>query len=434
MDAEITPAACSLAALADDLLCVLVPESRVLLMSRTCKRMRQTLERGRCGVDVRVLRGVSYDSRLGGLVPPGVNELQWSFRIRRFEYAHSLHSIQLQFCDFEELTFTHLRVLKMHSNQLAELQLLSLLYMLSLSSELRAFEFTEQSLKSRHIAPLAEVVGAFPRLEVLNLRNNYFVFDALGLVLDAVQTSSLATLDLSSNSCEDGGKTLKLCRVLHLNCGALTSLSLAGMRLRTPEFDALVDALGACRRLQALNLAKNNLHYGCLMQVLKATAQCPLQSFDWSGNRLGSAGTFVLASHILDSTAWHAHLRELKLRMCDVYHGLHHVSHALIACTALRTLDISSNSVYAHEVVKLMASSSLTSLDIGYNYISDHGMQLVLQAALEAPALRHLEILGNHMSRHTIRQFRRMRAKTRISTSLPRNPCECNKCAYRRIA
>ena len=39
----------------------------------------------------------------------------------------------------------------------------------------------------------------------------------------------------------------------------------------------------------------------------------------------------------------------MKLCMCDVYHGLHHLSEALIMCTALHTLDISSNSVYAHE-------------------------------------------------------------------------------------
>ena len=431
MDVEMKPAASALASLPDDLLCVLVPESRVLLMSRTCRRIQQTLERGRCGVDVRVLNKVNYDLRLGNLVPPCVNNLQLNFRIRRFEYSLSVHSIQLKFSQFEELTFVHLRVLKMHSNQMAELHLLSLLYMLTLSSDLRAFEFTEQSLKSRHVPPLAEVIGSFRRLEVLNLHNNYFVFDSLGLILDAVQTSSLSTLVLSSNSCEDSSKTLKLCRVLHLNCNTLTSLNLSCMRLRTPEFDALVDAIGACGHLQTLNLAQNHLHYGCLLQVLKATAECPLQSFDWSGNRLGSAGTFVLSSHILRSSAWKTQLRELKLRMCDVYHGLHHLSDALVTCTALHSLDISSNSVYAHEVVRLLAGTSLASLNIGYNNISDYGMQLVLQAVLHTTTLRHLEILGNHMSRHTLRQFRRMRAKTRISTCIPKHPCVCNACRSR---
>jgi hypothetical protein len=322
------------------LLCVLVPDSRVLLMARTCKRIQRVLEMGRCGVDLRVCKKLCYDLRLGNLMPPGVNSLQMNFRIRLFECIVGLRCIQIRFCDFEELTFMHLRVLRMHSNQLADVHLLALLSMFKFSSDLRVFEFTQQTLKCRHIQLLSDSIACFPRLEVLNLHNNYFVFDSFGLVLDAVQTSSLSTLTLSSNSCEDPDKTLKLCRVLRQNCNTLTSLNLSGMRLRTPEFDALVDALGACRLLQSLDLSQNHLHYGCLMQVLTATAECPLQSFDWSGNRLGSAGTFVLASHIKHSDVWKAQLRDLKVHMCDVYHGLHHLGEALATCTTLHTLDI----------------------------------------------------------------------------------------------
>jgi len=428
MDAEMKTAACVLTNLPDDLLCLLVPQCRVLLMSHTCTRMQSVLERGRCDVDLRVAKKVCCDVRLGNLMLAGVRSLQMCFKIRRFECRAGLRSIQIKFCDFEELTFMYLRVLKMHSNQLADVHLQALLYMFTLSRDLRVFEFTEQSLKCRHVPVLADSIRCFPRLEVLNLHSNYFVFDSLGIVLDAVQTSSLSTLILSSNSCEDADKTLKLCRVLHQNCNTLWSLNLSSMRLRTPEFDALVDALGACSRLQSLNLSQNHLHYGCLMQVLRATAQCPLQSFDWSGNRLGSAGTFALASHIQHSNVWKTQLRELKVRMCDVYHGLHYLGETLIACTALHTLDLSSNSVYAHEVVKLLASTSLTSLNISHNYISDHGMQLVLEAATHGTTLRQLEILGNHMSRHTIRQFRRMAARTHISTYIPKNPCVCNTC------
>lgn len=431
MDAEITAAPCAVASLPDDLLVVLVPDCRVLLMARTCKRIQRVMERGRCDVDLRVCKKVCYDARLGSVMLRAVNNLQLNFRIRRFECIVGLRCVQIRFSDFEELTFMHLRVLRMHSNQLADAHLLALLCMFRFSSDLRVFEFTQQTLKCRHVALLAYSIASFPRLEVLNLHNNYFVFDSLGLVLDAVQTSSLSTLDLSSNSCEDASKTLKLCRVLHQNCNTLRSLSLAGMRLRTPEFDALVDALGACGLLQSLNLSQNSLHYGCLMQVLTATAASPLLSFDWSGNRLGSAGTFVLASHIKHSSVWQAQLRDLKLRMCDVYHGLHQLGEALLQCTALHTLDISSNSVFAHEVVNLMASTSLTSLDISHNNISDYGMQLVMRRAAQTTTLRALQVLGNHMSRHTIRQFRRMRGKTRMTTYIPKSACVCNACRLR---
>jgi hypothetical protein len=77
-----------------------------------------------------------------------------------------------------------------------------------------------------------------------------------------------------------------------------------------------------------------------------------------------------------------------------------------------------------------MASTSLTSLNISYNNISDYGMQLVLHRAAETTTLRELQVLGNHMSRHTIRQFRRMRARTRVQTYIPKCPCVCNACRH----
>jgi hypothetical protein len=86
--------------------------------------------------------------------------------------------------------------------------------------------------------------------------------------------------------------------------------------------------------------------------------------------------------------------------------------------------------VYAHEVVQLMASTSLTSLNVSYNNISDHGMQLVLQRAVQATTLRELQVIGNHMSRHTIRQFRRMRGRTRMHTYIPKCPYVCNACRH----
>ena len=428
MNIRINTGMCFLMCVPDDLLYRLVPDSRVLLMYRTCKRMQETLERGRCGVDLRVLRKVTYDRRLGNLVAPDVNDLQLNFHIRRFEYSQSLYSIQLDFSAFEELTFMHLRILKMNYNQLTELHLLYLLHMFTFSRDMRTFEFTKQSIKCRNIPFLAHCIRSFTALEVLNLDSNFMIFDSLEVVLDAVQTSSLSALTLSTNSCEDDRKTLKLCNVLRMNCNTLKVLNLSGMRLRTGEFESLVAAIGACGRLQCLDMSQNHLHYGCLMDLLRATAECRLTSFNWSGNRLGSAGTFVLASHITQSNVLKTTLTELKLRMCDVYHGLHHLGTALSLCTTLHTLDLSSNSVFAHEVVNVLAITSLTSLDISQNYISDYGMRLILQRATRSETLRHLKLDGNHMSRHTISEFRRMKRKGRVSMTVPKTACLCNVC------
>jgi Ran GTPase-activating protein (RanGAP) involved in mRNA processing and transport len=121
-------------------------------------------------------------------------------------------------------------------------------------------------------------------------------------------------------------------------------------------------------------------------------------------------------------------LTDLKLRMCDVYHGLHHIGIALSLCTTLHTLDLSSNSVFAHEVVNVLGSTSITSLDISHNYISDYGMRLIVQRAIRSETLRYLAFNGNHMSRHTISELRRMKRKGRVSMTIPKTACVCGVC------
>jgi len=411
----------------DDLLCALVPESRVLLMSRTCTRMRDTLERGRCSVDIRVSDRVSYDSRLVRLVPTGMNNLQLNFRIRRFECFANMRFFQLKFSDFEELALMHLATLKMHCNQLNEVHLLSLLYMLTFSGDLRTFEFTEQSLRSRHIAPLAYSISCFGRLETLNLDKNYLIFDSLAVVLDAMQTSTLTTLNLSTNSCEDASKMLKLSTVVRMNCSTLKTLTLSFMRLCSTELRVLADAISACSLLESLDLSKNYLNCGCLTDVLNATAGCPrLQKFGWGGNRLGTAGTFVLANHIMQNECWRTTLRELNLRMCDV-NGLQHLTEALATCPRLRTLDISNNAVRAYEVALILTDTPIESLDISSNYISDYGMRLIIDRVAHS-ALKDLHVLGNHMGRGTIRRLRHIKNTKRITVRIPRKSCPCNTC------
>jgi Leucine-rich repeat (LRR) protein len=414
----------------EDLLCgLLVPDCRVLLMSRTCVRMREALQRGRCAVDIRVSNKVSYDTRLARLVPTGINNLQLNFNIRRFECRALMRFCQLKFSEFEELTFLHLRTLRMHSNALSEVQLLSLLYMLTFSGDLRTFEFTEQSLKGRHILCLADSISCFGRLETLNLDKNYFIFDSLGVVLDAVQTSTLATLNLSTNSCEDASKTLKLSRVVRTNFSTLTTLTLSFMRLCPAGLDVLLAAISECSLLESLDLSKNHLHYGCLTCVLNATAGCPrLQRFSWAGNRLGAAGTVVLANHIMQSEAVRTTWRELSLGMCDVYNGLQYLAEALATCLRLRTLDISNNAVHSHEVAKLITNTRIASLDISSNYISDYGMRLILERAMYSPTLKDLHVLGNHMGRGVIRQLRHLKKVKSVTVRIPRKSCPCNTC------
>jgi hypothetical protein len=423
---------CYITSIPDDVLCgALVPECRVLLMARTCRKMRDTLERQQCAVDIRVSNRVSYDARLVRLVPTGVNNLQLNFRIRRFECFAHMRFFQLKFSDFEELALMHLRTLRMHSNQMNEVQLMSLLYMLTFSGDMRTFEFTEQGLRSRHVPCLAHSMSCFGRLETLNLDKNYLIFDSLGVVLDAVQTSTLTTLNLATNSCEDAGKMLQLSRVVRMSCSALKTLNLSCMRLCVSDLDVLLESIGACTALESLDLSKNHLHYGCLTDVLNATAACPrLRSFGWAGNRLGPAGTFVLANHIMHNQSLRGALQELNLRMCDVCNGLQYLAEALVLCTSLHTLDISNNSVYSHEVARILTNAPIASLDISSNYISDYGMRHILDCVMRSRTLKDLHVLGNHMSKWTIRRLRHIKSSKRMTVRIPRKSCPCNTCMH----
>jgi hypothetical protein len=86
--------------------------------------------------------------------------------------------------------------------------------------------------------------------------------------------------------------------------------------------------------------------------------------------------------------------------------------------------------VFAHEVVDVLANTSLTSLDISDNYISDYGMRLILQRAIRSESLKNLMVKGNHMGRHTIKEFRRIKRKGRISMNIPKTRCLCGVCMY----
>jgi Ran GTPase-activating protein (RanGAP) involved in mRNA processing and transport len=248
-------------------------------------------------------------------------------------------------------------------------------------------------------------------------------------VLDAVQTSTLTTLTLSTNSCEDASKTLKLSRVVRMNFSALKTLNLSFMRLCSAGLDTLLEAISACSLLESLDLSKNHLHHKCLAGVLAATVGCPrLQRFSWAGNRLGAVGTVVLADHIMQNEFLRTTLRELNLGMCDVYTGLHYLVEALEMCTGLRTLDISNNAAHPHEVARLLANTPIASIDISSNYISDYGMRLILERAMHSRSLKDLHILGNHMGRGTIRQLRHLKKVKCMTVRIPRKSCPCNTC------
>jgi Ran GTPase-activating protein (RanGAP) involved in mRNA processing and transport len=424
---------CALLRVPEDVLCSqVIPDCRVLLLARTCKRMHAVLTARASPVHVTVRKKVLTDSRLAEEFTEGMNRVQALFRIRHFEcmsFSNATRCVELKLCELEDLTFLHLRHLKMHHNQLRETHLMNLLYILKASHDLRTFEFTQQSLKARHVPALASAIGCFASLEVLNVENNFLVFDGLGTVLDAVQSSTLSTLKLSTNCCEDSGKTLKLCRVIYCNCNCLKIIDLSFMRLRNTAFEALGNAISTCKLLESLDLSRNHLHCGCLVQVLDSTSNClNFHSFNWSGNRLGSAGTFLLANHIMNHDALKSSMRELKLRSCDVYNNMQLLTTALTLCTSLRALDISGNAVLAHEVSALFRHTRIRSLDISDNYISDFGMRALLPLAMENNTLHELHVDGNHLTRHCVKLLRKMKKIKGMKITVPKPSCLCTMC------
>jgi len=420
---------CLLLSVPEDVLCSLVPASRVLLMARTCKAIRRALTARASPVHVTVREQVLKDSRLADAFISGMHRTQALFRIWRFECIVSFATlVQLRLCEFEDLTFLHLRHLKLHNTHLREPNLLNLLYMLTFSHDLRTFEFTQQTLFARHVPAMADAIRCFPALEVLNVENNFLVFDTLGMVLDAVQSSTLSTLKLSKNRCEGSVQTAKLCRVIRTNSSCLKVLELSFTNLRNTNIESLAAAIGTCALLESLDLSRNHLHCACLLAVVQSTSRCRrLQSFNWSRNCLGSTGTFFLANHITNSDVWKSSMRSLNLRSCDMYDNVQQLTAALTLCTSLHTLDISGNAVMAHEVVALFQHARIRSLDISDNHIPDLGMRALLRHAMQSNMLHELHVDGNHLTAHSLRLLRKMRQEKGMTIVVPRE-CFCNIC------
>lgn len=417
----------------EDVLCSLaIPDCRVLMMARTCRSMRKLLTARASPVHVTVCKKVLTDSRLARQFTSGMFHMQALFHIRHFEclgFFNNTRCVDLKFCEFEDITFVHLHHFKMHHNQLREEHLMNLLYILTFSRGLRTFQFTQQSMMCRHIPALAGAIRCFENLEVLDLENNFLVLDSVAVVLDAVQSSKLSTLKLSTNCCEHAQKTMRLCRAIHNNCNCLRILELSFIRLRNKSFESLAGAIGACALLESLDLSRNHLNCDSLMHVLASTASCRrLQSFDWSGNRLGCAGTFLLTNHISNSEQWTSTMRVLKLRSCDIYSGMYQLTKALTSCRRLDALDVSENAVMAHEICALFTHMRLRSLDISSNYISDFGMRALLRLAMQNKTLRNFQVHGNHLSRHSVSVLRRMKKTRQMTITVPPVLCPCNAC------
>jgi len=425
--------ACALLSVPDDVLCSLaIPDCRVLLMARTCKRLRTALTARASPVHITVRKQVLKDARLAKRFTSGMHQMQALFRIRHFECIARFSAprcVELKLCEFEDLTFLHLRHFKMHNNQLRDMHLANVLHMLTFSHDLRTFEFTQQSLLARHAPALAYTVSRFPLLEVLDIANNFLIFETLGTILDNVQSSTLSTLKLSSNSCEGTRQMVQLCRVIHTNCNCLRVLELSCLRLRSTAVDCLVGALRTCELLESLDLSRNHLPSLCLVAILEGTSGCRhLHSFNWSGNWLGSAGTLFLANHIAQSDAWKRSMRALRLRNCDIYNNVQQLTLALADCRSLHTLDISGNAVLAHEVVALLQHMRIRSLDISNNHISDSGMRALLRLAMQSNMLHELHVDGNHITTHSLRLLRKMKRTRGMKITLPAVLCFCNVC------
>jgi Ran GTPase-activating protein (RanGAP) involved in mRNA processing and transport len=392
--------------------------------------MRNVLRRAKANIDVVLTQACHDNYRVALMAPSGVNALQDDFKIRRFESKASGECAELKFFYFEELCFLHLRTLRMQQNQIADMHLVALLHCFTYSREMITFEFVRQTLKTRHVPLLAHCISRFTMLQTLNLENNFLIFDSLGLLLDAVQTSTLSNLNLASNSCEDAAKMSSLCRVIEMSANTMQVLNLAYMRLYKEDIVKLVHVLQSCPLLETLDLSQNNLTYDTLIDVLQATRDYRIKTFRWGGNRLAAAGTFVLADYIAHNETWKQNLQELDLRFCELSSGMQHLGPVLQDCRSLKTLDISHNLVYAHVAANLIQNSCIASMNLHNTHMSDFGLQLIIQNAAQSNTLRQLEITGNHMSPTTVQRLRRLRRAKRMKMQVPSQACTCGTCRY----
>ena len=84
--------------------------------------------------------------------------------------------------------------------------------------------------------------------------------------------------------------------------------------------------------------------------------------------------------------------------------------------------------MYASEVASILSNTSITNLDISSSYISDYGMRHILDCVMRSRTLKDMHVLGNHMSKWTIRRLRHIKSSKRMTVRIPRKSCPCNTC------
>jgi Ran GTPase-activating protein (RanGAP) involved in mRNA processing and transport len=230
----------------------------------------------------------------------------------------------------------------------------------------------------------------------INLSENHIFCEGAISLASAInkQNQSLTHLDLSNNSIEKGFESLALALE---RCENLKYLNLNGNWI--DSYESLSGVLVQCKLLKHLDLGYNSIRLLESNSFINELGQCSLICLELPNNNICDEGIVKLIGKLKLCRT----LKKLNLSENNISDkGAEILSRALIDCDwpELKELNLSSNKIdnkgvesiaYAltYSIVKSKAdNTTLTKLDLNFNWFDDIGLNILNQALKSCASLK----------------------------------------------
>lgn len=254
---------------------------------------------------------------------------------------------------------------------MSELNIRQYFETLRTSQRMRAADLMFYQLNPDMMADLSDALNENQSITRLNLAHTQLNTEGLNQIIHILARPQLHHLDLSHN------------------------------RIIDYAIEKLNAAIGEDLLLREINLSFNKIGDRGLM-AMTFLKHCPqLMRLNLSHNQFSDEGCQYLA----ETLRCLPELRELKLSQNNITkNGLAHLYGALCHCPKIKVIDLSGcklDDTAFKYLIDLASKSSLDSLELGNNFISDEGVKALCQPQ-ESIVIRSLNIANNRLSSHGI--------------------------------
>ncbi|WP_198027141.1 patatin-like phospholipase family protein [Candidatus Paracaedibacter symbiosus] len=270
------------------------------------------------------------------------------------------------------------------------------------------------------------LVSAPPsNLEVLFVRDLVLLPQEVQNIIKFVKKSTtLKNLHLRNVQLGTSG-TEKLAFALQKGSPILTSLDLASNKIGNEGIEDLTWVIKRRKNLTHLNVANNNINYKGIKKLTEFLKEMNIQSLNLAYNSLADSGMSDVVRLVRDNTS----LKKLNLTHCDLTHHAsdyaqellsqeaainslnlsdNKLDERIIGCfgrglnTTLKDLNLEKNNIgkgnfsalYFH-FQAFKESSTLSILNLAYNYLTNEGANVIASFLKENKCLTHLNLANN---------------------------------------